>query len=281
MSAASSDPAFQPSYGSCTSLTPECPVQSTIYGSLFNLPAMLFFSILYGSLLVAHVSFGLRYRTYTFSAWIVSSAIMEALGHIARAAMHYNPWSMGLLSLQICTLLWGPTLTAAGVSIAFKHMVHYCGAEYCVLPARLIPWVFVGTDVASVIIQGSGGIIASVSSGQGETGSVLGRAGEIIMIAGVVFQVANMIVCSAVMLHFWRRFQAAQKAGAASATSRYALDQAADAQVRKRFVLFARAASLAFGAVLIRCIYRVAEMAGGWANPIMRDETTFIILDST
>jgi len=31
--------------------------------------------------------------------------------------------------------------------------------------------------------------------------------------------------------------------------------------------------------IFIRCVYRIAELAGGWANPIMRDETGYIVLD--
>jgi hypothetical protein len=36
----------------------------------------------------------------------------------------------------------------------------------------------------------------------------------------------------------------------------------------------------AYVTITIRCIYRIAEMAGGWRNPIMQDEIAFIILDS-
>lgn len=46
-----------------------------------------------------------------------------------------------------------------------------------------------------------------------------------------------------------------------------------------RFTLFLSAIVLAFFTVFIRCIYRIAEMAGGWENSIMQDETDFIVLD--
>jgi hypothetical protein len=36
---------------------------------------------------------------------------------------------------------------------------------------------------------------------------------------------------------------------------------------------------VAYVAILIRCIYRIAEMAGGWKNPIMQDEVLFVILE--
>ena len=42
---------------------------------------------------------------------------------------------------------------------------------------------------------------------------------------------------------------------------------------------FSVAVLLAFTALLIRCIYRIPELSGGWANNVMRDETDFIVLD--
>lgn len=39
------------------------------------------------------------------------------------------------------------------------------------------------------------------------------------------------------------------------------------------------AIAVAYSTILIRCIYRIAEMAGGWRNPMMQDQTVFIILD--
>jgi hypothetical protein len=41
------------------------------------------------------------------------------------------------------------------------------------------------------------------------------------------------------------------------------------------------AIATAYTTITIRCIYRIAEMAGGWRNPIMQDEVAFIVLDGT
>ena len=47
-----------------------------------------------------------------------------------------------------------------------------------------------------------------------------------------------------------------------------------------RFKLFAGAISIAFLTIFARCVYRIAEMMGGWGNPLMQDEAEFIALDS-
>jgi hypothetical protein len=36
---------------------------------------------------------------------------------------------------------------------------------------------------------------------------------------------------------------------------------------------------IAYFAILIRCIYRIAEMAGGWRNPIMQNQAAFVVCD--
>lgn len=273
---------IQPGYGNCHSLSPTCPVQYTIYGSLFNLPAMLFFSILFFLLFLAQTYYLVRYGTTAFSSFILLGCSFQIIGAVSRVAMHYNPWNMVTLSLQICCLLWGPTLVAAGISICFGRMVHYVGTQYSILRPKLIPWVFVGTDIFSICIQGVGGIIAAVSSGSGDTTSTLSSVGEGLMIGGVCFQIANMLVTTGVMIIVWRRYQNAKKSeNLERVRTQYDEDKAMDETVQQHFTWFASACALAFAAVLIRCCYRVAEMAGGWANPIMRNEVSFLVLDPT
>ncbi|KAJ3508799.1 hypothetical protein NM208_g15767 [Fusarium decemcellulare] len=48
-----------------------------------------------------------------------------------------------------------------------------------------------------------------------------------------------------------------------------------------KFRSFAFAVTGAYSAILTRCIYRIAEMAGGWGNHIMQDEPSFLVLDSS
>ena len=48
----------------------------------------------------------------------------------------------------------------------------------------------------------------------------------------------------------------------------------------KRFKGLLAALILACWMILVRCIYRIAEMAGGWANPIMQNQAMFIVFDS-
>lgn len=45
------------------------------------------------------------------------------------------------------------------------------------------------------------------------------------------------------------------------------------------FQRFLIAVAVAFVTIFARCVYRIAEMVGGWANPVMRDEAGFVAME--
>lgn len=267
---------FQPTYESCSEVTEQCPIEATIYGSYFNLPANVI-AIIFGLALIGHVWCAVRTKIWSFSAWIIAGGIMQVIGYIARSAMHYQPWSIELLSLQICGLLWGPSLLAAGISIIFKDMVRCYGGQHSILRPKLIPWVFIGTDLISINIQGVGGIIAAVFTAN--PGSTMAKFGENMMIAGVSSQVANMLLCGSIMLVYWRRYQKYSSLHGDDGFQA-GFEKHSSSTGAKKFKVFAWMVSTAYVCILLRTIYRVAEMAGGWANPIMRHELSLLLLDA-
>jgi hypothetical protein len=46
------------------------------------------------------------------------------------------------------------------------------------------------------------------------------------------------------------------------------------------FKYFLVAYVIAYITIFIRCVYRIAEMSGGWRNAIMQNQIGFIVLDS-
>ena len=91
------------------------------------------------------------------------------------------------------------------------------------------------------------------------------------MIAGIVFQVVTLLIFGGLatrytMKAYQDRFQFSQ--------STVALLYDA------RFRLFVLSLVVAYTTILTRCIYRIAELAGGWGNSIMQKENEYIVLDS-
>jgi len=136
----------------------------------------------------------------------------------------------------------------------------------------------VGCDFGSIVLQAIGGGVAASASGN--ESPVLLHAGDALIVAGIAFQVATMVVCGLVVLDFYIRFQRA-KTNKVENTGEKPQYQA-DLDDRKKhttFKVFCISVGFAYLTVLIRCIYRIPEMAGGWGNPLMRKEHEFLLLD--
>lgn len=213
----------------------------------------------------------------------------EMVGYIGRLIMHQNPWSNAGFETQICCLVLAPSFLAAGIYLTLKHMVLYCGPEYSRLKAKWYPWIFIGSDLGSIIVQAIGGGVAA--SAKNSTNPALLTAGDALIIAGIALQAVTMSVCGAVVVDFVlrrRKARTAELKTEAGAETEGTLDVnldaptlANDALTRSplRFKIFCWAIGFSFFTILIRCVYRIPEMAGGWGNPRMRDEPVFLGLD--
>jgi len=271
-------------YGHCTSVTPDCPVTDTLYGYYPNLGANAFFAALFALLLVAQLIIGTWTRTWTFMLAVGLGIFGEMAGYIGRIIMHHNPWSNAGFEAQICCLVLAPSFLAAGIYLTLKHMVLYCGPEYSRLKAKWYPWIFIGSDLGSIIVQAIGGGVAA-SAKNSASGALL-SAGDALIIAGIALQSVTMGICGILVLDFFlsrRRARAENKAETEGVTD-ISLDTTIlpnDTHTRSplRFRIFCWVIGFAYLTILIRCIYRIPEMAGGWGNPRMREEPVFLALD--
>jgi len=265
-------------YGYCTEVGPECPVSATTYGYYPNLSVNSFFIALFGLCLFAQLILGTTRRTWTFLGVVVVGCFGEAVGYIGRILMHHNPWSGAGFKTQICCLVLAPSFLAAGIYVTLKHLVIYCGPEHSRLKPRLYPWIFIGCDFGSIVLQAIGGGTAAAAGNRGANKKLL-DAGDALIVAGIAFQVATMAVCGLLMLDFFIRFRRAKKARSATHLESEYEKNLTDAKTNRNFRIFCFAIGLAFLTIFIRCIYRLPEMAGGWGNPLMQDETEFLLLD--
>jgi hypothetical protein len=270
------------SYINCTDISPECPVAATLYGYYPNLGANAFLAAVFALLLIAQLVIGTWKRTWTFMLAVSIGVFGELAGYIGRLIMHKNPWSKAGFETQICCLVLAPSFLAAGIYLMLKHMVLYCGPEYSRLKAKWYPWIFIGSDLGSIIVQAiGGGVAASADHGANRT---LLSAGNALIIAGIALQSVTMFVCGSLVLDFFLRRRKARthnKALTEGTTSMGANTLTNDTHVQSplQFRIFCWAIGFAFLTILIRCIYRLPEMAGGWGNPRMRQEPAFLVLD--
>lgn len=253
----------------CTSISPECPVSATIYGYTPNLGGNAFFTAWFAVLLIGQLILGPWKRIWSFTAWVSIGVFLELLGYIGRLLLNNNPWSIAGFEIQICCLVLAPSFMAAGVYLSFKHIVNYVGPEYSRLRPNWYPWIFICCDAVSILTQAlGGGIAASAGTGSNPNQGTV-NAGDDLIVFGIAFQVFTMTVCGCLSLDFFLRLRKGRLSDSSDDSNTY----------YPKFRYYCYAIVFAYFTILIRCIYRIPEMAGGWGNPRMREEATFLILD--
>jgi len=102
----------------CVSISPECPVEWTIYGYYPSLGANAFFCAYFGIFTLINIFLAFRFKTWFYGSLMVLGCAGEAVGYVGRIIMHNNPWDSAGFQTQICTLIFSP------VSLSSRSMKH-------------------------------------------------------------------------------------------------------------------------------------------------------------
>ncbi|KAH9874153.1 hypothetical protein IAQ61_004782 [Plenodomus lingam] len=267
----------QGDFRKCLEVSPECPVYATLYGYTPNMGANAFLCALFGVCFISSVVIGIMTKTWTYTAALGVGTFLETAGYVGRVIMNGNPWNESGFKLQICCLVLGPSFVAAAVYLTLKHFVLYCGPEHSLLKANLYPWIFIGCDFGSIVLQAVGGGMAAAA---GTKNVKLINAGNNLIVAGIAFQVLTMAVCGIlVIIYIFRYRKARSNQASLNEKSSYQVDKEQGGVSLGKIKLFGAMITLAYTTILIRCIYRLPEMAGGWGNALMRNEKEFLLLD--
>jgi hypothetical protein len=140
------------------------------------------------------------------------------------------------------------------------------GQERSKIQARYYTWIFITCDFISLMLQAVGGGFA----GGAGNNTKLRNTGTNLMISGIVWQVATLTAFAGLVVDYALRTR--------RAWGNVTLEAKALSE-RSKFRRFLVAVAVAFVTVFARCVYRIAEMVGGWANPIMRNEIGFDIME--
>ncbi|CVL07535.1 related to RTA1 domain protein [Fusarium mangiferae] len=247
----------------CTELGPTCPVEATTYGYAPVLGANATLLTVFILCAIIQLVFGTWKRVYSYSFAIFFGCVLEAVGYVGRLMMHQNPWSSSGFRMQIICLIIAPSFIAAGIYLTMKHFIRCNNPEYSFLKPQLYTWIFIGCDIGSILLQAAGGGIAGSAGSENQH---LLDIGNNVMIAGIAFQVVTMVICGILAsIYAARRWQHRHKP--------------AVGKFYQTTQVFMCAVGFAYLVVLIRCIYRLPEMAGGWGNELMRNEMEFLVLD--
>ncbi|KAM5346013.1 hypothetical protein ACJ41O_011874 [Fusarium nematophilum] len=273
---------FEPSYDTCKAVSDKCPVEATLYGDYFTTGACVFFALAFGAMLILQLWYLWKSRAWSYCIYLGIGTAFELLGYYCRKLLSDNPWQMMSFVLQLFLLMLAPTFVAAAISVTFKHLVIHYGSQFSPMKPRWYPWLFVGSDVVSIVIQAAGCVFTSMATSGDNPDPAKADLGSALLIFGVSFQVVNMAVCGGLMLWYYRRrSQHAKSYGYATVTPSDTSFMGTKATFlgHDRVQVFVWAISAAFVAIIIRCIYRIPEMASGWGSDLMKDELAFLICD--
>ena len=264
---------FRPSYDTCKAGVSEiCPVRATTLGYYPNEGVNAFLAAAFGLSMVVTLVVGVWKRTWAYSLAVGAGCALELAGYASRVALSSNPWNSSAFQTQICAIVLGPTLICIGLYLTLKHAVKAINPSLSRVPPHLYPWFFIPADVSCLIIQAIGGGLAAAG---GRDNFNLLQSGNRMIIAGIVLQVVVLGVFGLLAGEYLFRVRAWVVRGPAP-------EEAAGAALWRdgKFRIFVYAMAGAYWGLFIRCVYRIAEMAGGWGNHIMQDQPSFVVLES-
>jgi RTA1 like protein len=240
-----------------------CFIEDSIYDYQPSLAANASFLAFFAITGVLHVVQGIITRKRAFWIAVVLGCAAEVVGYAGRIMSHFNPFDQNGFLIQICCLTIAPAFFAAGIYFTLGDIVTAVSPRASRIKPGGYAAIFIPCDVISLVLQGTGGGIASVRSQNNEDPSL----GNHIMIAGLSFQVATMSFFILLALEYAWRVRRMEKDNARLPVSSTKLG------------LFVGFFSLAIICIFIRCIYRVIELSEGWEGDLIRNETAFIVLE--
>ncbi|KAF2767944.1 putative RTA1 domain protein [Teratosphaeria nubilosa] len=227
--------------------------------------ANLFFTIFFAVAILPQFVLGILYRTWGFAIALIVGLVLEVLGYAARLQINDNPFDNNAFLLYLIAATIAPVFISAGVYLCLGRIIVVYGQSNSRFTPRTVALAFMTSDFLSLLLQAVGGAIAETANDEGTK-----QTGVDIMIAGLVLQAISLAVFLLVVADFGLRCR------------RGVLDMNAEKQkTRERFVFKAFMASLLLAtvAILIRSIFRVAELWGGFSGKLWNNETDFLVLD--
>lgn len=234
-----------------------CPIETSIYGYRPTLAGSGAAIGLYAIAIAINLFLGIRHKTWGFMAANILGCVDEILGYVGRILYNQNPWTGPGFIMQIVLITIGPVFFCAAIYVMIYKMVNYIDPTVARFNPKLIYWVFICSDILSLILQAVGGAMSSTSNG----GS---SAGVNIALAGLSLQVATLTFFIAICIDYAIRSRSTW-----SSSSAYA--------VTRRFKVFVAFLSLAVVTIFTRCVYRIYELSQGYSkdSTALRDEPLF------
>ncbi|CDO68773.1 hypothetical protein BN946_scf184989.g39 [Trametes cinnabarina] len=213
----------------------------------------ILFLVLFGISTFLHAGQAIRSRLWWLFPTACLAGVGEIIGWAGRLISSTDPNDLNPYLMQITTTIIAPTPLIAANFVILGEIIRRVGPDY----SRLSSSWSIGGAKASIAVQ---------------NGNDPGPGGHI-MLAGVAFQLAALVVYVILASEFLLRFVYDHPFKRRSSMP----SQAEGLQKKTKLMIV----GLAFAAVFlfIRSIYRVAELSNGWGGKIITTEVYFNVFD--
>nr|OQO16951.1 hypothetical protein B0A51_15321 [Rachicladosporium sp. CCFEE 5018] len=226
-----------------------------------------FFAAFFGIILILQLGFGLHYKTRGFLIGMVVGLALEIVGYACRVLIHNQPFQDNPFLIYLITLTIAPVFLTAAIYLSLTRIIALYGTTLSRFRPATIACSFIASDFLSLVLQAAGGAIADTSNTAAGN-----RMGANIMVAGLVLQAISLTAFIAVAGDFaWACHRRSHELNTNDTYLR--------TRRRGLFKAFLVALLLATTAILIRSIFRAAELWGGFKGSLWNDEIAFMVLD--
>ncbi|WZH44049.1 RTA1 like protein-domain-containing protein [Fusarium acuminatum] len=247
------------------------PGIDTSYGYVPTLGVGIAFCALFFLSLVGHGIQYIRKRRWSSLAFAVG-AMTELIGWAGRTWSSECPYNGDAFLMQITTLIIAPTFFTAGLYVILGALINRLGRHSSILSPKMYAIIFLTCDIIALVIQAVGGGMASTEADKidGDT-----KPGTNIMVAGIVFQMAAMIVFTVLVLDFMRRvFVKTPRLESQK------IRPAHPGSLPRSYIWLLASVFISLTMIFVRSIYRTIELIQGWEGYLITHERFFIGLDA-
>ncbi|KAF2211979.1 hypothetical protein CERZMDRAFT_41922 [Cercospora zeae-maydis SCOH1-5] len=230
-----------------------------------NYAGNLFYTIFFAVFVLPQLALGIKYKTWTYMISVILGLGVEVGGYVARVMLHENPFNNDAFLAYLIMLTIAPVFLTAAIYVCLSRIIILYGEHLSPIRARTIAIAFMCSDSVALVLQAVGGALAETADTPDDQ-----QTGTDIMIAGLLLQAISLCVFALA----WAFFQ--------SRVLRGPTDQTPDriaTRSRTLFKAFQCGLLLSTVLIIIRSIYRVLELWGGFSGSLWNDEVDFMVLD--
>ncbi|KAL2835572.1 RTA1 like protein-domain-containing protein [Aspergillus pseudoustus] len=213
----------------------------------------------FGAAITPQLAFGIRYKTWMFMVAMILGLTGEVVGYGGRIMLNNNPFKLDRNLMYLVSLTIVPAFFTAAIYLTLSRVVVAYGEKISYFKPRTYTITFIKFDVIALILQAAGGAMAS-SAEPGDT-------------AATDMGVASLSIFSAMAAYFYLRVRK-------TATTDLNPDFAGLRSLRY-FQYSLWAFSFATLIIMVRSIFRCAELREGFKGHLANDEVVFMILEAT